>query len=818
MLTKHLYLVYLIALSPFFLQAQLPFYCEDFSETGLPSGWTSSDLSSNPPSQQVFWTHCSDPLSCAPYTLDYFPLSFRNQPFASPTANNGYLVANSSAADLAITDDFHLSQLVSAPIDCSDQDQVVLRFFTHLGVYSSIAYKDATLSVSTDGDTWTDFPLFPNLSLDDFDDLYTPIAMPVYADLSAVAAGASTVYLRWNWKGKLDWAWAIDDVCLLPAWPPDYRVVWQEDFSDGLLDWEVVNTPAFQAGWTVAANGYFGNALLARDGFYLSSPTWFNGAAIMNADYYTTGGNSPPPPPYPLYRSELISPIIDLSQQTESINLRFWQIVRKNGADPSFPGLTNLAYSLDAGDTWSPWIDVNPQLITNDLWRPERKDLLLPDTLLGQAEVQLKFGFAGQFYAWGIDDIAIYQREAHDLALKPNFFARPPNLQTPSNMVTPWFFLTDIQNQGTAEADAVKAFVQIFDDQGATLHVDSVEIGNLAPGESVENQLFTNPFFAPAQSGSYRGIYYVVGQATDQRPENNTIPFHFQITDTTFAKELGPTAAFTPQSTTDYSYGNCFYVPSGVEASACQISFAIGNAPFLGGQTISILLCEWLEGDVNDDFIASPDEYEILSIREYTLAGSEDELTTVPLVPDGSGVPLQDDAYYLVIIRYEDPSPNNTLPLFMETSEAEDFQATFYLYDTLSLPRFFSMLDLGNTDEYSIVGLGETGFGQIPVVRLEICGTDTPTRSWREPEGEVRVLPNPVSDVLTVDLSDLPKHISWRARILTMDGQILWSSPQGKALPSSFQQPVQQFPAGVLYVEISGGGYQKLIPFVHIHR
>lgn len=189
------------------LNAQLatPFWSENFTN-GLPSGWSTSDASN----QGVLWTWCADPLlgdsdpGCSQPWDD--PLNAQ-EPFNSATASTGFMVLDSDDPGGLPTP--HISQLTSAAINCSGKSAVYLTYQTHIGVFDLDADGNAILRVSTNGTTWTDYPLFEGLT--------TTVRwsenpeIPII-DISATAANAATVYLQWQWTGNWEYMWSIDDV------------------------------------------------------------------------------------------------------------------------------------------------------------------------------------------------------------------------------------------------------------------------------------------------------------------------------------------------------------------------------------------------------------------------------------------------------------------------------------------------------------------------------------------------------------------------------------------------------------------------------
>ncbi len=127
--------------------------------------------------------------------------------------------------------------LTTTAIDCSQLTGTQLRFYRWLGVER---YDTASVELSTDGNTWT--PVWANPSSVSIADLaWTPVQL----DISSLADGESTVYIRWQ-MGPTDRSvsypgWNIDDVEIWGVVP-----IIASDFNgDGQLnvdDWNLLES------------------------------------------------------------------------------------------------------------------------------------------------------------------------------------------------------------------------------------------------------------------------------------------------------------------------------------------------------------------------------------------------------------------------------------------------------------------------------------------------------------------------------------------------------------------------------------------------
>jgi hypothetical protein len=148
-----------------------------------------------------------------------------NDPTSGHTGSNVY------GYNLSGDYDNYLSErhLTTTAIDCSDLGRTTLKFWRYLNVEQP-AYDHAYVRVSTNGTTWTD--LWTNGS-----EITDNSWSQVEYDISAIADGQSTVYIRWT-MGTTDGSWQysgwnIDDVEIWGVLPDDCP----PDFNgDGSVD------------------------------------------------------------------------------------------------------------------------------------------------------------------------------------------------------------------------------------------------------------------------------------------------------------------------------------------------------------------------------------------------------------------------------------------------------------------------------------------------------------------------------------------------------------------------------------------------------
>jgi hypothetical protein len=589
--------------------------------------------------------------------------------------------------------------------------------------------------------------------------------------------------------------------------------------------------------WEWDQIGWVGDGALIFPEAAVISETATNGAAVLNADYLTSKGNvnNIPGQPYPTYFSELISPTIDLSGVETGVLVSFSQFVRKLNEDDNAPInpltgdrlLTSLAYSIDNGNSWSAPIDVTEEVSVNDLYAGV-DSFPLPNVIIGNPEVKIKFIWAGDFYFWAIDDVAISSRPAFDMKVNENFLAYAPNRATPMSQVENVSFLADIQNDGASTAENVQLNLTITNEvSGADVYNSTINYGSIASDSLAENNIFPDQLQAAAiasEVAAYRGTYNVSFNGGDDLvPTNNTSTFDFFVLDSLFAKENADgLRTIAPQDDNSYTWGNIFYVPNGSGYYARTIAFAIANPDELIGKPVTVLLYEW-DGDTNGDFEANPEEYgdSPIAFNSYEITGSEvGQIIRLPIDVSGQGIPLQDGKHYMAMVQY---FTEDDQPMFLLGSDEFDYSATWFVSDSLEMTRYNAALEVGQPDAPSFSTLG---FGRniVPLVRLSIgdnpdlsmpaISMSTSAEEELPTENTVAVYPNPVEDVLQLEIGLTEVSEKIHVNIFDQTGRALFYRMYDQLQQAKFDYNLSQYPTGVYYIKIDtelGSRTQKFI-------
>ena len=794
----------------------------DFASDNLPNGWTTGDLSDN----GVTWQICPEPDGCG---LEGLPNILAH--FNSTTASNGFVVANSDAAG-NLPGDGHISRLTSSAIDCNNKNRVFLQFQTAIGTLNKSPANNAILRV-TSGlgiKVYRPFAMLETngvLQTAPIQELANGQAYTVTLDISERAAGQPQVYLEWEWRGNYEFAWIIDDILLStenPARPDD--AVYYESFGNGSNGW--TSNPVFSPDslwkWTPfgdVSNG-FGISFAERDAF-IHSPSATDGAMAFNADFFNTGGGPPGQGmPITAFVCELISPPIDLSGVESPLALQFSQLGWLGNIASSAPQtqegasfITSFAYSTDGGTNWSDPIDVNPYQtpVTSFNFRsvpPFNKQAYfdLPP-VQGSSDFRIKFTWAGDFYFWVLDDIALVEREARDMKANRNFFAVTPNTVTPVSQLQDEALLCDVVNIGRETAREVRLEAVVRKKgSNAIVYADTLFYGDIPVDSLVENVLFNRRLEAVSlqETGEYEAFYAVGHNQPDDRPQDDTLRWRFRVSDFTFAKEFGPTRDIAPAGSKSYSYGNIFYVPKGEGFFACAASFGIANSAQLAnlGEDVTLLFYQW-DGDLNEDGMANIEEYQLLSFNSHAFSELDGTgLIHLAISEDGVSQPLQDDTYYMVVVQYE----SNILNCFMQASDTIDYQAAGFVSDSLGRRQYSSVLDVGNTGTYNTIGFGPN---IVPVVRLHLSPRvdclSSANEAFDNNVVDLKLSPNPAGDWMRLQLDTGKAYRNASLVITSLSGKIVRKEFLGDVAGDLPPLDVSKVPPGVYIVKFRSNEY-----------
>lgn len=489
-------------------------------------------------------------------------------------------------------------------------------------------------------------------------------------------------------------------------------------------DWtavEVSGNGAADATWfhtTVGPTGAF-----AVDP--LTSTTSANGWMIFDSDLNCSGDQD----------AWLISPEIDATDKAA-----VWLIFETYYRNFYDQGLIRVGTDMNDLSSWA-MIEAFPGVGANDFGglidgagdgtlNPQTRDIDISEYAAGQT-----FRFAFQFwsttenitnglqgcaYAWQVDDVQLTDqdpRPAIDLQVN-QFHAVAPNAYTPVSQVEPIGFISYIANVGGDTVSSATLEMEVINEDGAVMYLDSVIYTNIAPDSTAENVFFGTEFDVPEEVKVYQGTYSIsTPDGDDGTPFNNEASFIFAVTDSLFSKDNGATRSIAPADDDNYTYGNVYYVENGDGMYARYVSWGLVNADELVGNAVSILLYEW-DGDTNGDGymnLAEVTSNSPIAFNSYIIQGDEDTSPlTMPIDLDNNAIPLSDDKYYVIVVQYVQQADET---FFMLASDDYDYAAMNFYTDSLERPRYAGLLDVGNSGDIWTIGFG---MDIVPVVRMSI--------------------------------------------------------------------------------------------------
>jgi hypothetical protein len=266
---------------------------EQFSG-GFPQGWSTHTTNTQGGLASCEWTWTLDG------TWGYWNGNSGASPsnsLTSTTGYNGFLISDTDSANhyangqpSGTTYEYIESSFTTSAIDLSLHPAVSLEF-EHLFRYNNlgnISFTPPTVYVSSDSINWIPFVVNGGLSNN------TQSSNPKYEiiNITSVAGGQSTVYLRFGWVSRC-YYWMIDDIRLIKT--PDNLLVCQDEAIGGWwigyqgpaggLGQDYTSYPLLQA----TANPYAFEAVLLNNGASTQVATMY--ANVSGAGNFSTISN-----------------------------------------------------------------------------------------------------------------------------------------------------------------------------------------------------------------------------------------------------------------------------------------------------------------------------------------------------------------------------------------------------------------------------------------------------------------------------------------------------------------------------------------------
>lgn len=582
------------------------------------------------------------------------------------------------------------------------------------------------------------------------------------------------------------------------------NVAGQGDFSGGLNGWTIENaTPDLntRTTWFWTETGFPRSARGFTDN-NIKSTTQCNGAACMDLEALQFEDNPSPAQPYNEYSSSLVSPAIDCRGKSK-INLQFRMFHnRLNGS---------ASYQLFDGTSWGDAVLVPTANAVNVSAVGETAVIPVPE-FAGKENCRIKFIVEGDFYAFVVDDVILYEKEIVDVVVNKDWVAVAPTLKVPATQVSPMPFMADISNIGNTASQDVVLSVDIKDASGTLLKTVTNNYGTVDGATKVENSPFAEKYTPPAVPGKYTGEYYISGSNEPaENNGNNNYPFQFYVTDKTFGNvesEAEQGSAYledvadswvVSDITNYHSAGNVYYVQNGAKYTVSEVRFGLKNDPSTidGSGYVFVDLFE-----VTDVTSLSPTTRTLVATGAVLLdVTAIDDFRNIPVqlfVPNADGGPseeklksLKDNTNYFLTVNTAPLDPSFDRYQFLQYSGngSDVFDRSVYVapvnfaLDSLKMNRlcgtYWQRVGVDNTYDdirsRTYQRLGNEGFGTWSMLYLEMDVEKAESTYNVNSTAEVKVFPNPAARELYIDITLENVSNNVKVDLVSMDGKTVLS-------------------------------------------
>ncbi len=597
----------------------------------------------------------------------------------------------------------------------------------------------------------------------------------------------------------------------------EITVIYNEDFGNGLADWEVGEGNPVGAVWQYRPDAAPDSAMIdgmTVPGFRtegigpIASLTPENGAAVYNSDVYETGGTGFGEGPFPGGQSAtLTSPSIDCSGFA-NVTLRFNQFAWVWALEVS----TFVEVSNDGGNTWVD-LPINQDLVlVANTFIDDVVVLDISEVAGNQSDVKVRFTWSGDLSFWVIDDVQLIETPDYNLSIESIFYTPFSFAQPASQIATDTFLLQgEVSNNGKVDRTNVVFKASIINDtRGFIIHEDSIMI-DVLPAFYQDSTMSIENTFAPGDlltPDEYVILYevYAMDTTADYNVLDDFNVAEFQVTENLYANDDGDRGRFgrallQPAGGGDYEIGNIFFTSpnSGENFKATKAFFSSyrddgqGNID-LAGEDVSVLLYK-VTDDVEDsfanfDFEPESSTLELVGFADYEYPADYDvfDISEVELFDTRdftAGVNLESGARYFLTVEYEGSA--NTV---------------FHVFDR-DIPFTGRGIQFVNKSDRWYFGF-QNDDRSMPVMRMEIALRDDIVSAKDQilPENSMVILPNPVNDFFNAEV--VLEEVSNGMLILAdVQGRVLQSKEFNNLQEGNFSFDVSEYPAGSYLLRLS---------------
>lgn len=665
-----------------------------------------------------------------------------------------------------------------------------------------------------------------------------------FGELCPELVPGATYYIRvWSNSGAAaNWqeGWGTFRIAAYANEPPAevYNVLWNDgEFNGGLNGWTTEGTLCTNDGegnpvdganalWEWAIDGLTKGALWA--GQRIGSRTSCNGAVVFDSDYLDNAGvaNNFGFGPCPAAQEgSITSPAIDLSGfNVAGVSLLFHQRTTQ------FQSVYFVEYSLDNGQSWIS-IEINQDVEAFTTATPPgvnptfdgQTRVPLPGAA-GSSNLRVRFRIEANYYYWAIDDVQIVETECNNMRAN-EFFAIAPNAVWQKDQLHDFGALIDIENVGACDQTGVKVDFEVMDAGGNVVASGTKDYGTIMADSISENDPFNECFNLPANAnGMYTLSYTVSSDSVDFDLSNNVQTSRFMVHDTLMSKEipLGTYSGLRPVATSgslDYAMGNYYYIVNGEEYEVCTVQVGISNADdmapsVLGAQaSIIIYLYEWQDTN-GDGECQTADETLVAGFSQYDFQDGDpaNAIFTIDLFNEDLEpcVMLKDDTRYILAVQYQEPAgiTPQTAPLFLLMSGEFNYAATRLMTAPESAggqgqctEAYGEFLNAGLADD--ILNNGAFNTGEVPVLRMVLTKKTVSTKDPLADDNKISILPNPVSELMSVNLDFVQSMDQVNIRISDITGKALLTQTLSGVQQTTWTHNVSNLANGSYFLYIT---------------
>ena len=628
---------------------------------------------------------------------------------------------------------------------------------------------------------------------------------------------------------------------------PMPRVIYEEYFDTGFNGWESMavtetycpNSQQLEPDhwlWSPSnciPNAFGGSDCLERIGGICIE----SGTVGFPSGWYSSGKdtNGNISPPYPIKESYLVSPSIDLSNES-CVNLTWLELHRGlNGSDISDLGPT-VEFSIDGGQNWIPpsprinSIDVSINYGGQNVRNGPSAMLTRKIPLYGaegNPNVKIRFGFKGDFYYWLIDDVKIIEAETYNLTSNDKHISQSTINPMSIYQIDPINFHSNVTNSGCENQNNIELNISGVNSNGNEIFNESRMIDSLTADERTDNQYISSPFIPEAEVDNYTFTYTVTSDE-HSGPNDNIASFDVDLVDEmVFRKENGEvTGGLNPYiyDTINkpqaywWEMGNIFFAPNAVSPEGLQlrfnkISFKLKNHSEQNGRNFKI--CLYKIQDQNLDSLLSRNmsaEITLLGTRSFFIPWDSSGLVTASLAPyqgEEDKLNIEANTNYMASIQSD---ISIDFPMIVASNDLIDYSLTN------SLARENANGDpsqMRYTHAYSIAlqdfrlipapieGNTKNSFdgSAVPIIRLGYEVVEPSSTSRINENISLSFSPNPVHSELRVNIL-AEVSMDMKVSILSINGQSIFSKTyQGiSSLNEDFD--VSDFANGVYMIHV----------------